>query len=312
MLRKKILFGFDFPVIAPDHWLADFAQLEIKDDVRPLILKDNAIRMLGLAPAPSTTRPPRTDNGVDDDRRNHPHPGRHRRRRTGRPHALPPAPSAAYRFGRARPAQPHGHREDRPRRGAGTEHRRPDDATGLGDRLACDGRSTTGSTCPSTARCTASISTSSPVARRRSLRYEQRGDAALGDGLVERVERDVFRFEGLQAGMELGSPCATLDKAADAGDRGLGAGGSTEPRGMTTSGCWEGLPTARGIGRPRVRRVWTWLRRLSGDELEDLLVCRCGTGCDGRGVDQGDDVRGEQSGGQGEVHADGGQPRADE
>jgi len=97
MLRKKILFGFDFPVIAPDHWLADFAQLEIKDDVRPLILKDNAIRMLGLAPAPSTTRPPRTDNGVDDDRRNHPHPGRHRRRRTGRPHALPPAPSAAYR-----------------------------------------------------------------------------------------------------------------------------------------------------------------------------------------------------------------------
>jgi len=174
------------------------------------------------------------------------------------------------------------------------------------------GRSTTGSACPSTARCTASISTSSPVARRRSLRYEQRGDAALGDGLVERVERDVFRFEGLQAGMELGSPCATLDKAADAGDRGLGAGGSTEPRGMTTSGCWEGLPTARGIGRPRVRRVWTWLRRLSGDELEDLLVCRCGTGCDGRGVDQGDDVRGEQSGGQGEVHADGGQPRADE
>ena len=61
MLRKKILFGFDFPVIAPDHWLADFAQLEIKDDVRPLILEDNAIRMLGLSPAPSATRPPRTD-----------------------------------------------------------------------------------------------------------------------------------------------------------------------------------------------------------------------------------------------------------
>ena len=28
--------------------LADFAQLEIKDEVRPLILKENAVRMLGL------------------------------------------------------------------------------------------------------------------------------------------------------------------------------------------------------------------------------------------------------------------------
>ncbi|GAA4684696.1 4-hydroxyphenyl-beta-ketoacyl-CoA hydrolase [Pseudonocardia yuanmonensis] len=48
MLRKKVLFGSDFPVITPDRWLADFADLEIKDDVRPLILKDNAVRVLGL------------------------------------------------------------------------------------------------------------------------------------------------------------------------------------------------------------------------------------------------------------------------
>ncbi|MDT7618510.1 MAG: uncharacterized protein QOF00_5957, partial [Pseudonocardiales bacterium] len=49
LLREKVLFGSDFPVITPDRWLADFATLEIKDEVRPLILKDNAVRMLGLA-----------------------------------------------------------------------------------------------------------------------------------------------------------------------------------------------------------------------------------------------------------------------
>jgi len=49
LLRRKVLFGSDFPVVTPDRWLADFAELEIKDDVRPLILKDNAVRMLGLA-----------------------------------------------------------------------------------------------------------------------------------------------------------------------------------------------------------------------------------------------------------------------
>jgi predicted TIM-barrel fold metal-dependent hydrolase len=31
--------------------MKDFAALDIKDDVRPLILKDNAIRALGLDPA---------------------------------------------------------------------------------------------------------------------------------------------------------------------------------------------------------------------------------------------------------------------
>jgi predicted TIM-barrel fold metal-dependent hydrolase len=49
LLREKVLFGSDFPVITPDRWLADFATLEIMDEVRPLILKDNAVRMLGLA-----------------------------------------------------------------------------------------------------------------------------------------------------------------------------------------------------------------------------------------------------------------------
>jgi predicted TIM-barrel fold metal-dependent hydrolase len=49
LLKRKVLFGSDFPVLTPDRWLADFAQLEIKDEVRPLVLKDNAVRVLGLA-----------------------------------------------------------------------------------------------------------------------------------------------------------------------------------------------------------------------------------------------------------------------
>jgi predicted TIM-barrel fold metal-dependent hydrolase len=48
LLKRKVLFGSDFPVITPDRWLADFATLDLKDEVRPLILKDNAIRVLGL------------------------------------------------------------------------------------------------------------------------------------------------------------------------------------------------------------------------------------------------------------------------
>ena len=48
LLKRKVLFGSDFPVITPDRWLADFAQLDIKDEVRPMILKDNAARVLGL------------------------------------------------------------------------------------------------------------------------------------------------------------------------------------------------------------------------------------------------------------------------
>jgi predicted TIM-barrel fold metal-dependent hydrolase len=49
LLRDKMLFGSDYPVITPDRWLADFQDLDIKPNVRPLILKDNAARLLGLA-----------------------------------------------------------------------------------------------------------------------------------------------------------------------------------------------------------------------------------------------------------------------
>jgi predicted TIM-barrel fold metal-dependent hydrolase len=48
LLRHKVLFGSDYPVLTPDRWLAEFAALDIKPEVRPLILKDNAAALLRL------------------------------------------------------------------------------------------------------------------------------------------------------------------------------------------------------------------------------------------------------------------------
>lgn len=48
LLKRKVLFGSDFPALSPDRWLRDFADLDIKEEVRPLILKDNEVRLLGL------------------------------------------------------------------------------------------------------------------------------------------------------------------------------------------------------------------------------------------------------------------------
>ena len=49
LLKKKMLFGSDYPLITPDRWLADFSAINIKDEVRPLILKENAARLFGFA-----------------------------------------------------------------------------------------------------------------------------------------------------------------------------------------------------------------------------------------------------------------------
>jgi predicted TIM-barrel fold metal-dependent hydrolase len=48
LLKHKVLFGSDYPLITPDRWMADFATIAIRDDVRPLILKENAVRLFGL------------------------------------------------------------------------------------------------------------------------------------------------------------------------------------------------------------------------------------------------------------------------
>ena len=48
VLATKGLFGTDYPLITPEKWLGAFAELPLKDEIRPLILKDNAVRVLGL------------------------------------------------------------------------------------------------------------------------------------------------------------------------------------------------------------------------------------------------------------------------
>jgi predicted TIM-barrel fold metal-dependent hydrolase len=48
LLKHKVLFGSDYPLLTPDRWLGDFAKIPIKDEVRPLILKENAVKLLKL------------------------------------------------------------------------------------------------------------------------------------------------------------------------------------------------------------------------------------------------------------------------
>jgi uncharacterized protein len=48
LLKNKVLFGSDYPLITPDRWLADFEKIPIRDEVRPLILKENALKLLGF------------------------------------------------------------------------------------------------------------------------------------------------------------------------------------------------------------------------------------------------------------------------
>ena len=48
LLKNKILFGSDYPVISPEKWVEEFEKLPIKPEVRPLIMKENAARLLQL------------------------------------------------------------------------------------------------------------------------------------------------------------------------------------------------------------------------------------------------------------------------
>lgn len=49
ILKDKVMFGSDYPVINPERWLADFEQADFRTEVRERILKSNAARLLGLA-----------------------------------------------------------------------------------------------------------------------------------------------------------------------------------------------------------------------------------------------------------------------
>jgi predicted TIM-barrel fold metal-dependent hydrolase len=48
LLKRKMLFGSDYPALTADRWIADFEKIDIRPEVRPLIMKENAIRLLGL------------------------------------------------------------------------------------------------------------------------------------------------------------------------------------------------------------------------------------------------------------------------
>lgn len=49
-LKQRVLFGSDYPLLTPDRWRRDAAAAErFKPEVLPGILKDNAVRLLGLA-----------------------------------------------------------------------------------------------------------------------------------------------------------------------------------------------------------------------------------------------------------------------
>jgi predicted TIM-barrel fold metal-dependent hydrolase len=49
MLRGKVLFGTDYPLITPERWLDDFAGLDVRAEALPGILKANAAKVLHLA-----------------------------------------------------------------------------------------------------------------------------------------------------------------------------------------------------------------------------------------------------------------------
>jgi uncharacterized protein len=48
LLKEKVLFGSDYPLLTPDRWLADLEKTNIRREVWPLILKENAARLFGL------------------------------------------------------------------------------------------------------------------------------------------------------------------------------------------------------------------------------------------------------------------------
>jgi hypothetical protein len=44
LLKDRVLFGSDYPLITPERWMKDFEEAGFKPEVMPGILKDNAVR----------------------------------------------------------------------------------------------------------------------------------------------------------------------------------------------------------------------------------------------------------------------------
>ena len=48
LLKDRVLFGSDFPLITPERWMRDFKQAGFRSEAREAILKTNAMRLLRL------------------------------------------------------------------------------------------------------------------------------------------------------------------------------------------------------------------------------------------------------------------------
>jgi predicted TIM-barrel fold metal-dependent hydrolase len=48
LLKDKVLFGTDFPVLTPERWMSDLEKIGIRDEIKPGLFKYNAARLLGL------------------------------------------------------------------------------------------------------------------------------------------------------------------------------------------------------------------------------------------------------------------------
>jgi hypothetical protein len=48
LLRRKVLFGSDYPVLTPDRWMSSFAELGVREEAHLDIFVGNAARVLGL------------------------------------------------------------------------------------------------------------------------------------------------------------------------------------------------------------------------------------------------------------------------
>jgi hypothetical protein len=48
LLKHKMLFGTDFPILTPERWMSDLEKIAIRDEVKPGIFKHNAAKLLGL------------------------------------------------------------------------------------------------------------------------------------------------------------------------------------------------------------------------------------------------------------------------
>jgi predicted TIM-barrel fold metal-dependent hydrolase len=55
VIKGRVLFGSDYPMLTPDRWLREVSGTDLKPAVMPGILKDNAVRLLGLRPATGDT-----------------------------------------------------------------------------------------------------------------------------------------------------------------------------------------------------------------------------------------------------------------